>query len=102
LNSTITENAPSSALENFSVNQHAARTADARSTINQTENGTARSIFHRFPLDRINWLTSSFLMGTLALTLTAVPLYLWRFGLDWFQVGLFLALSAATGLSITV
>ena len=41
-------------------------------------------LFFRLPLDRINWLTSSFLIGTLALALTAVPLYLWFFGLDWF------------------
>ena len=52
--------------------------------------GTER-LFFRLPLDRINWLTSSFLIGTLALTLTAVPLYLWIFGLDWFQVVLFFA-----------
>jgi len=62
----------------------------------------SQSIFRRFPIQRINWMTSSFLMGTLALTLTAVPLYLWRFGLDWFQVSLFFALAAATGFSITL
>ena len=45
--------------------------------------------FFRLPLDRINWVTSSFLVGTLALALTAVPVYLWFFGLDWFQVALF-------------
>ena len=56
----------------------------------------------RLPAHRINWTTSSFLMGTLALTLTAVPLYLWHFGLDWFQVGLFLALLIASGFSITL
>ena len=42
--------------------------------------------FFRLPLDRINWLTSSFLIGTAALTLTALPLYLWFFGLDWFKL----------------
>jgi stearoyl-CoA desaturase (Delta-9 desaturase) len=41
-------------------------------------------------------------MGTLALTLTAVPLYLWYFGLDWFQVALFFALFLGTGFSITL
>jgi len=56
----------------------------------------------RLPLDRINWLTSSFLIGTLALTLTAVPLYLWFFGLDWFQVALFFAMLAACGFSVTI
>ena len=56
----------------------------------------------RIPSDRINWTTSSFLIGTLALTLTAVPLYLWHFGLDWFQVALFATLLITTGLSITL
>ena len=45
---------------------------------------TFKRMFFRLPLDRINWVTSSFLIGTLVLTLTAVPLYLWSFGLDWF------------------
>src|ERR1043166_901579 len=54
------------------------------------------------PLDRINWITSSFLIGTLLLTLTAVPLYLWFFGLDWFQVILFFAMLAACGFSVTL
>ena len=58
-------------------------------------------LFFRLPLDRINWLTSSFLIGTLALTLTAAPLYLWFFGLDWFQVVLFFAMLIACGFSIT-
>jgi hypothetical protein len=53
-----------------------------------------KRLFFRLPLDRINWLTSSFLIGTLALTLTAVPLYLWFFGLDWFQVVLFFVMLA--------
>ena len=39
----------------------------------------------RIPIDRINWTTSAFLIGTLFLTLTAVPLYLWYFGFDWFH-----------------
>src|SRR5580765_3818195 len=59
-------------------------------------------LFFRLPLDRINWTTSSFLIGTLALTLTAVPLYLWHFGLDWFQFALFATLLLITGLSITL
>ena len=56
----------------------------------------------RLPTDRINWTTSSFLIGTLVLTLTAVPAYIWHFGIDWFQVSLFLAFLAATGVSITL
>ena len=37
------------------------------------------------PANRINWTTSSFLIGTFLLTCTAVPAYLWFFGIDWFQ-----------------
>jgi stearoyl-CoA desaturase (delta-9 desaturase) len=54
------------------------------------------------PVDRINWVTSSFLVGTLVLTLTAVPIYLWFFGLDWFQITLFFVMLAACGFSITL
>src|ERR1041385_3433474 len=60
-----------------------------------------RSVF-RLPLDRINWLTSSFLIGTAILTLTALPLYLWFFGLDWFQVVLFFVMLSAIGFSVTL
>lgn len=54
------------------------------------------------PKERINWKTSTFLIGTLLLTLTAVPAYIWHFGLDWFQVVFFLFMACATGLSITL
>src|ERR1700730_1749110 len=63
---------------------------------------TAKRSVLGLPLDRINWITSSFLIGTLILTLTAVPLYLWFFGLDWFQVVLFFAMLAACGFSVTL
>lgn len=56
----------------------------------------------RIPFDKVNWKTSSFLIGTLFLTLTAVPLYLWNFGVDWFQVTMFLFMFMATGFSITL
>ncbi len=56
----------------------------------------------RIPSARINWPTSLFLIGTLALSLTAVPLYVWRYGLDWFQVVLFLVFIFCSGLSITL
>ena len=58
--------------------------------------------FFRLPLDRINWITSSFLIGTVFLTLTAVPAYLWTFGIDWFQVVLFFVMLAACGFSISI
>jgi stearoyl-CoA desaturase (delta-9 desaturase) len=56
----------------------------------------------RIPTDRINWTTSAFLIGTLFLTLTAVPLYLWYFGFDWFHFAICAVLGAATGFSITL
>ena len=56
----------------------------------------------RIPIDRINWTTSAFLIGTLVLTLTAVPLYLWYFGFDWFHFAICAVLGAATGFSITL
>src|SRR5689334_199566 len=63
---------------------------------------TSKRSVLRLPLDRINWITSSFLIGTLALTLTVVPVYLWFFGLDWFQVALFFVMLFACGFSVTL
>ena len=62
----------------------------------------SKRLILRLPLDRINWITSSFLIGTLLLTLTAVPLYLYHFGLDWFQVALFFVMLWACGFSVTI
>jgi stearoyl-CoA desaturase (delta-9 desaturase) len=56
----------------------------------------------QFPFEQVNWTTSSFLIGTLAITLTVVPWYLWHFGLDAFQVSLFFFMLLATGFSITL
>src|SRR5712675_3493009 len=59
-------------------------------------------LFFRLPLERINWLTSSFLIGTAALTLTGLPLYLWFFGLNWFQLAIFAVMLSAIGFSVTL
>jgi stearoyl-CoA desaturase (Delta-9 desaturase) len=59
-------------------------------------------MFSRFPFERVNWLVSSFLIGTLFLSLTAVPLYLYLFGIDWFQIVLFFVMFFASGFSITL
>ena len=59
-------------------------------------------MFSRIPFEKVNWPISSFLIGTLFLAVTAVPVYLWFFGLNAFQVALFLAMFFATGFSITV
>src|SRR5260370_33604955 len=59
-------------------------------------------VIFRIPTDRINWITSSFLIGTFVLTLTAVPLYLWYFGIDWFHFAIAAALLTVTVFSITL
>lgn len=56
----------------------------------------------RIPFERINWITSFFLAGTALTALIGVPLYLWHFGIDAFQIGLFLFYVYATGMSITL
>src|SRR5260221_14522839 len=59
-------------------------------------------MFPQIPFHRVNWLVSSFLIGTLFLSVTAVPVYLWFFGIDWFQIALFFAMLCACGFSITL
>src|SRR5258708_12795529 len=59
-------------------------------------------MFPQIPFHRVNWLVSSFLIGTLFLSVTAVPLYLCFFGIDWFQIALFFAMLGACGFSITL
>ena len=56
----------------------------------------------RIPWDRVNWTTTLFLAVINTLAIVAAPLYVWHFGLDWFQVALFLFFYIATGLSITL
>jgi stearoyl-CoA desaturase (delta-9 desaturase) len=53
------------------------------------------------PTERINWVSSSFLIGTAFLTVTALPVYLWFFGFDWFHIGMFFVMFVLTGFSIT-
>ena len=62
----------------------------------------AAKIFHRIPFDKVNWITSSFLIGTFLMSLTLVPAYIWHFGIDWFQVVLFLVMFYVCGFSVTV
>jgi stearoyl-CoA desaturase (delta-9 desaturase) len=56
----------------------------------------------RIPIQRINWITSFFLAGTMLISLVGVPLYLWHFGIDFFQIALFIFFVYATGMSITL
>jgi stearoyl-CoA desaturase (delta-9 desaturase) len=55
-----------------------------------------------FPFNRVNWITSTFLIGTALVALTAVPWYLWKFGVDAFQIGMFIFYYFATGFGITL
>lgn len=50
----------------------------------------------------IHWSNASFLLGTLFITLTAVPVYLWHYGLSAFHGVLFLIFFILTGLSISL
>ena len=59
-------------------------------------------MFKNIPFERVEWITSGFLITTGILTLTAVPWYLWTYGWDWFLFGVFIFFYLATGLSITV
>ena len=55
----------------------------------------------RIPFHRVNWPTSLFLIITFIVALTGVPIYLHRYGLDWFQVVLFCFTFMASSMSIT-
>ncbi len=59
-------------------------------------------MFKNIPFNRVEWVTSIFLISTAILTITAVPWYLWSYGWDWFLFGVFLFFYLATGMSITV
>jgi stearoyl-CoA desaturase (Delta-9 desaturase) len=56
----------------------------------------------RIPFDRVNWTTSSFLIGTALVSITAVPWYLWNYGIDLFQLAMFVFMVPATAMSITL
>ena len=59
-------------------------------------------MFKNIPFNRVEWVTSGFLIITALLTVTAVPAYLWHYGWDWFLFGVFLFFYPATGISITM
>jgi stearoyl-CoA desaturase (Delta-9 desaturase) len=56
----------------------------------------------RFPWRSVRLSNCVFLASTLLLTLIAVPAYIWRNGLNGFQMAMFLFFFGATGLSITL
>lgn len=57
---------------------------------------------YRIPFDRVNWITSIFLIGTAATALVGVPIYLFRVGIDAFQIAMFAFYLIATMMSITL
>ena len=59
-------------------------------------------MFKNILFNRVEWVTSTFLISTAILTATAVPWYFWSYGWDWFLFGVFLFFYLATGMSITV
>lgn len=56
----------------------------------------------RIPFDRVNWVTSSFLIGTALIALVGAPWYIWKYGLDWFQIAMFLFYVTTTAMGITL
>lgn len=56
----------------------------------------------RIPFDRVNWTTSSFLIGTALIALVGLPIYLVKVGLDEFQIAMFAFYLVATMMSITL
>lgn len=54
------------------------------------------------PFERVRWTNTAFLATINLTALVAVPLYIWKNGIDIFQVVLFLFYFIATGMSITL
>jgi stearoyl-CoA desaturase (delta-9 desaturase) len=55
----------------------------------------------KFPY-KVRWANCLFLTTTFLTTVIAVPAYIWHYGLDTFQITLFVLFFIATGLSITL
>ncbi|MBT8045075.1 MAG: fatty acid desaturase [Verrucomicrobiae bacterium] len=56
----------------------------------------------KIPFHRVNWITSVFLIVTALIAVIGVPIYLVKFGIDWFQAGMFFFYATATTMSITL
>ena len=56
----------------------------------------------RIPFKRVNWINSIFLFIISALAVIGAPIYLLKYGTDWFTASLMLFYIIATGLSITL
>lgn len=57
---------------------------------------------YRIPFDRVNWITSAFLIGTALIALIGLPIYLFHYGINWFQFGMGMFYLIATMMSITL
>lgn len=62
----------------------------------------SRLITLRIPWEKVHWVNSAFLIGTFLTAITAAPLYIWYFGVSWFQLAMFIFFFYATGMSITL
>lgn len=56
----------------------------------------------RIPFDRVDWITSSFLIGTALIAVTVTPWYIIQFQQSWFQWLMFIFMVPATAMSITL
>ncbi|BCX47413.1 fatty acid desaturase [Haloferula helveola] len=56
----------------------------------------------RIPRERVDWINTVFLLIISLLAVIAAPIYIWHYGFDAFQLGMFLFYVIATGMSITL
>lgn len=56
----------------------------------------------RIPFERVDWITSSFLIGTALIAFTLAPWYIISFEQNWFQWAMFVFMVPATAMSITL
>lgn len=59
-------------------------------------------MFKNIPFHRVNWKTSIFLTVTFLLSIVLTPWYIYKHGLDLFQIGMFLFYTVVTIMSITL
>ena len=57
---------------------------------------------YRIPFDRVNWITSAFLIGTALIALIGVPIYIFHYGIDWFLISMFFFYAISSTMSITL
>ncbi len=60
------------------------------------------NMLKNIPFERVRWTNTAFLATINLTALVAAPLYIWKYGLDTFQIILFVVGFIATGMSITL